>query len=91
MDDKNQFDYSKALQSILSLAISILIGFIAWQSTKWSTSIDTLSQNVGELNSKIQVILTEMNYSSQISKDHELRIRALEDNKFHKKYNVDRE
>lgn len=70
--------YTRLLQSFVSFLITILIAFIAWQSTKWSTSIESLSASVSGLNAKMEVMITEMSHSSQTLNDHEQRLRDIE-------------
>jgi len=73
-------------QEIVKLAITtmitILMSFIAWQSSRWSSSIDALSKSVIELNTKMQVLVGEITIKNEnvehILSDHESRIRTLE-------------
>lgn len=73
---------AKLLQSAVSILVSILITFIAWQSAKWSQNIESLTQSVIDLNLKMQVLVTEITLknenTSNILRDHEGRIRHLE-------------
>lgn len=76
------FNYTRLLQVFISFLITVLISFIAWQSTKWSTSIENLSKSVIEMNTRLQVLVSEVTIKNEntniILKDHEGRIRILE-------------
>jgi len=76
------FDYPRLLQSLLYFLATIILSFIAWQSAKWSTSIDALAQSVVSLNTRLEVMVSEVSHSSQsfsnTINDHEARIRINE-------------
>lgn len=91
-DHNNGFNFVNILQSLVALLFTIILGFIAWQSTKWTTQIETLSGNVGQLNTKMEVVVNNLNNYSQefldvknkqsdadkLLNNHETRIRLLE-------------
>lgn len=45
--------------------ITIIMAFIAYQSSRWSTSIDTLSKTVNSLNVKMEVVVNEIGHSAK--------------------------
>jgi hypothetical protein len=64
---------------IIGGLITIILAFIAWQSSNWSTSIQELSNTVGQLNVKMEVVVNEIGTSKENYKDHEMRLRSLEE------------
>lgn len=87
--------WTQYMERAVAFLLTIIMGFIAWQSTNWSKNIENLSNNVAELNIKMQVIVTQVGaanekFSSLVSKDeaqdrtltdHEARIRVMEKSK----------
>lgn len=77
--------WTKTLERAVAFLMTLIMGFIAWESTKWSTSIETLSGNVASLNTKMEVVVTELsnsadqfNHLEHRVEDHEIRIRKVE-------------
>lgn len=75
----------KYLEGLVALLMTIIMSFIAYQSSRWSGSIDTLTQSVAQLNTKMEVVVVELQHTNsnynQLSadvKDHEKRIIVLE-------------
>lgn len=71
-------NWSEVYVKLIGGLLTIILAFIAWQSTNWSRSIDTLSDNVAQLNIKMEVVVTEIGNYKEGFKDHEARIRVLE-------------
>ena len=88
----NQEAWAKLLERMVMTLLTIIMGFIAWQSSNWSKNIESLSNNVAELNTKMQVIVTQMGTTNEkfltvykkdeeqdrMLVDHEARIRVIE-------------
>lgn len=60
MDKDNVF---KLMERIISVALTIIMGFIAYQSANWTENIKSLTQSVTELNLQMRGMLTENKYS----------------------------
>lgn len=75
----------KNLERVISIMITIILGFVAWQSMQWTDNFKDLSQSVGELNTKMAVVVTELSHTNEkfaeqkaAIDDHENRLRRLE-------------
>lgn len=80
--------WAKTLEKIIAFLMTIIMAFIAWESTKWSTAIENLSGNVSALNTKMEVVITQLSDSNQqfqhLEKrvdDHDVRLRKVEERK----------
>jgi len=60
VDKDNVF---KLMERIISVALTIIMGFIAYQSANWTENIKSLTQSVTELNLQMRGMLTENKYS----------------------------
>lgn len=74
---------------LISLLIAVILGFVAYQSKTWTTDLKAVATSVNELNSQMKVVVQQLAYESQYSKeknneqdnlikDHEVRIRGIE-------------
>ena len=91
----NGGSWTKMMERAVMFLLTIIMGFIAWQSTNWSKNIESLSNNVAELNIKMQVIVAQVGaaYEKFLTvykkddeqdkelTDHEARIRVIEKTK----------
>lgn len=72
----------EVVQVIVGAFVSLVLTFIAWQSSRWSTSFDELSKSVVSLNTKIEVLVVQVSNSTNDFNnklaDHESRIRENE-------------
>jgi hypothetical protein len=82
----------KLFEKIIVGLLTLIMGIIAWQSSKWSETFESLTTNVAQLNTKMEVIVNEISHTAQKfgeikSKDdeqdtkladHETRIRIIE-------------
>jgi uncharacterized protein YoxC len=63
---------------IIAFLITIILGFVAWQSRTWTSDIKSLSDSVTQLNSKMEVLVVQLTHSNEISKKTEQRVDSLE-------------
>lgn len=82
----------KYLENFISFLMATIMAFLAWQSTKWTNNIETLSISVAQLNTKMEVVVNEISHTSQVFAeikakdeeqdkqlaDHEARLRVQE-------------
>lgn len=55
-----------------------LVSFFAWQL---NSNISELQKAISQLNTQVSIVITENSTSKEMTRDHELRIRALENRK----------
>lgn len=68
MDKKEAIDNQtvlKYMERIIGLAVAIILGFIAYQSTTWTKNIESLTTSVSELNIQMRGLLTEVSYTKE--------------------------
>ncbi len=55
----------KAMERILSVTLTIIMGFIAYQSANWTANIESLTKSVTELNLQMRGMFTDNQYSKE--------------------------
>lgn len=85
-------DWGRFLTSVIGFLLTIIMGFIAYQSRGWNDNIASMAQNVAELNLKMATVVeslantkrdqsrieSKMDATASVVVDHEARIRVLE-------------
>lgn len=48
------------MERVIIILFGIVVGFVGYQSTRWTNSIDVLNKNVSELSIQVKVVVSEM-------------------------------
>ena len=68
----------KAIDLTFKVIFSLLGFMSVWIFTNLTNKVDSMAENMYQLNTKIEVVITNNKIRNEIDKDHEKRLRNLE-------------